>query len=393
MTDRQNLVENADEQEINLLELLQVLVKRKMLIVKLVTVAIVASVGYSLTLPDIYSATAMVLPPPREGGSGLSALLSQGGLASLTQGGLSGGSDLYVGIMKSRSVSNAVMQRLDLLKVYKGASPDAVRKSLEGALSVQAGKDGIISITVDDKDPKRAAQLANAFADELGRATVRLNLTRVGAERLFLEKRLDLAKISLKAAEDDLKSFAQKNKIIQVDAQASASLTALARLKSDLSVKEVELSVLRSQQTEQSPEVQVVQSAIRKLKGQIEAMAGNGGGEGIPSVGNVPGIGLEYSRKLRELKMQEAVFDQLTKQYEIAKLTEAKDSSALQVLDEAAAPSEKSKPQRSRIVIFATVVAFMASLVIVFVQEYLSKISDEDRKIIESIKKSALALK
>jgi tyrosine-protein kinase Etk/Wzc len=389
----QNHVE-TDEQEINLLELVQVIVKRKMLIVKICSVAIVASVIISLILPNVYSATAKVLPPQKETGGGLSALLGQaGGLAGLAAGGLGGGSDLYIGILKSRSVADAVIQRLDLTKVYKADTFEAARKSLDGAVKVQAGKDGIISIVAEDKDPKRSALLANTFVDELGKTTIRLNLSKAGTERSFLEKRLDLVKKDLKTAEDDVKSFAQSNKIVQVDSQAKASIESIARLKAELASKEVQLAVVSSNQTAQSLEVKAIETGIRRLKGELGALAGSGsGGEGIPSIGNVPGVGLEYSRKLRELKTQEAIFEQLTKQYEMAKLNEAKDSSSFQILDQAVVPVKKSKPARAIIVILATVTAFFVSVFAVLVQEYLTKVSDEDRKIIENIKKYAFTL-
>jgi tyrosine-protein kinase Etk/Wzc len=397
MTDKHNQVEINAEQEINLLELLQVLVKRKMLIVKICSVAIVASVIYSLALPNIYSATAKVLPPQKDGG-GLSALLGQAGglagLAGLAGGGLGGGSELYLGILKSRSVGDAVIQRLDLTKVYKATTLESARKRLEGVVKVQAAKDGIISITAEDADPKRSALLANTFVDELGKTTVRLNLTKAGTERVFLEKRLELVKKDLKAAEDALKLFAQSNKIVHVDSQARASIEGIARLKAELATKEVQLAVVSSNQTEQSPEVMAIHTGIKRLRGELSSLIGSKDGQdGIPSLGNVPGVGLEYLRKMRELKTQEAIFEQLTKQYEIAKINEAKDTSSFQVLDEAVVPVNRTKPKRTLIVIFSTVAAFVVSVFIVFAQGYLGNMSEEDRKTIDDIKKQALTFK
>ncbi|TSK06131.1 MAG: lipopolysaccharide biosynthesis protein [Geobacter sp.] len=385
----------VEELEINLLELMHVIVKRKMLILKMCGLAAVTSVLFSLALPNIYSATAKVLPPQKEASGGLSALIGQaGGLAGLATGGFGGGSDLYIGILKSRSVADAVIQRLDLTRVYQAKNLESARNELENAVTVQAGKDGIISIVATDKEPKRSALLANTFVDELSRTTVRLNLSKAGTERVFLEKRLALVERDLKAAEEDLKSFTQRNKIVQVDSQAKASIESIARLKAELASKEVQLAVLRSQLTEQSPEVKAVQTAIRRLKEDLTAFAGNSSdGLGIPSLGNVPSVGLEYSRKLRELKTQEAIFEQLTKQYELAKLNEAKDSSALQVLDQAVVPVKKSKPSRALIVILATVSAFFVSLIVVFLQDYIARLSDEDKAIIESMKKHALKFK
>jgi len=381
-----------ESQGMYLLELLQVLVKRKMQIIKICSIAVAASVVYSLALPNIYSATAKVLPPQKDSGGGLSTLLGQaGGLAGLAAGGLGGGSELYLGILKSRSVSDAVVQRLDLVKVYKAKNPEAARAKLEAAVKVQAGKDGIISIVAQDKDPRRSALLANTLVAELAKTTVRLNLSKAGTERLFLEKRLDFVKRDLKAAEDSLKAFAQTNKLIQPDSQAKASIEGIARIKAELASNEVRLAVLNTQQTEHSPEIKAAKSGINQLKDELRALAGNGvGGEGIPSIGNVPGVGLEYSRKLRELKTQEAIFEQLTKQYEVAKLNEAKDSSSFQILDEAVVPMNKSAPKRALIVVLTAVSAFFVSIFVIFVQESLSKMSEEHRR---NIKRQALALK
>ncbi|HYS42348.1 MAG TPA: Wzz/FepE/Etk N-terminal domain-containing protein [Geobacteraceae bacterium] len=370
------------EQEINLLELVQVVAKRKGLIVRLCAAAAVISVLYSLTLPNIYSAKATVLPPQRESGGGLAAMLGQaGGLAGLAgAGGLGGSGDLYLGILKSRSVADAVIKRLDLVKVFKTKTPDEARNALEGAVKMQAGKDGIIAITADSKDPKMAAALANAFVDELGRKSVQLNLTKAGTERVFLEKRLEVVREDLKRAEEELKSFEEKNKAVKVDSQAAASIEGIARMKAEIVAKEVQLASLRSYQTDESPEVKVVQAAIGKLRSQLGGLAGSGsGGEGIPNIGSVPNLGLEYARRMRELKTQEAIYEQLTRQYEVAKLTEAKDSSSLQVLDEAVVPVKKNKPKRSLIVILATVTAFFVSVFLAFILEYLEKMPAEDR--------------
>ncbi|MBJ6749684.1 GumC family protein [Geomonas anaerohicana] len=386
----------TEEQEINLLELLHVVVKRKMLIFKICGLAIVTSVIYSLLLPNIYSSTARVLPPQKEGGGGLSALLGQaGGLAAFAaSGGVTGGSDLYVGILKSRSVSDAVIRRPDISPGFFGKTQEEARNLVSSAVRIQAGKDGIISITAEDKDAKRSALLANAFVKELGETTVRLNLSKASTERIFLEKRLNMVKNDLQAAEDALKAFSQANKVVQVDAQAKASIEGIARLKGELASKEVQLAVIRTKQTEESPDVKATVSAIKQLKGELEAISGSGGnGGGIPSLGNVPGVSLEYTRKLRELKTQEAVFEQLTKQYEVAKINEAKDSSSFQVLDEAVVPMKKSGPKRSQIVMTSAIVALFISLVAIFIQESMSRMCDDDRKLLESIKRLAFCLK
>jgi len=331
-----------------------------------------------------------LLPPQKDvGGGGVSALLGQmGGLAGLAGGALGGSADLYMGILKSRSVADAVIKRLDLQKRFKTNTLDDTRNALTGVVKCQAGKDGIITITAESRDPRMAASLANVMVEELGIRSVQLNLTKAGTERAFLEKRLAVVKQDLARAEDDLKAFQEKNKIFKVDSQAAASIEGIARLRAEIVAKEVQLASLKSYQTDESPEVKLLQASIGKLRNQLGAFSGNGAGDVIPSVGNVPNLGLEYARKLRELKTQEAIFEQLKKQFEVAKFSEAKDSSSIQVLDEAVVPMKKSKPKRSLIVILATVTAFFVSIFTAFVLEYFDKMSDEDRGRWQEIKGS-----
>ncbi len=379
----------AAEEEINLLELVGVLVRRKMMIIRITAAAALAAVIYSLTMPNIYSATARLLPPQKEGGGGLSALLGQaGGLAGLAGvSGLGGSSDLYLGILKSRSVADAVIKKLNLKAEFKAKTDDAARLTLAQVVKTQAGKDGIITITADSKKPEMAARLANTMVQELQNRSVQLNLTKAGTERQFLEKRLEVVKADLKQAEEALKAFSIKNKTLKVDAQASATIEGIARLKAEIVSKEVQLSALRSHQTDESPEVKALQAALTRLRSQVGTMAGGGSsGDPIPTVGSVPGLGLDYARLLRELKTQEAIFEQLTRQYEVVKLTEAKDSSTIQVLDDAVVPAKKSKPKRSLVVILATVTAFFCSVMVAFVQEYLAKMNPEDRALLDQIR-------
>jgi uncharacterized protein involved in exopolysaccharide biosynthesis len=385
----------VEDQEINLLELVQVIAKRKMVIIKFCGSIAVLAIIVSLLLPNIYTATAKVIPPQKDSGGGLSALIGQiggtAGLAGLAGGVLGGGgnTDLYLGILKSRSVADAVIKRLNLATEFKTKSPDETRKQLEAVLNIKAGKEGIISISADNKNPKMAAQLANAMVEELDRKSVLLNLTKAGTERIFLEKRLVLAKQDLAKAETDLKSFEEQHKAIKVDTQATAVIQGIARLKAEIASKEVQLATLQGFQTDESPEVKMVQASLAKLRSQFAAMTGNSKEDNVvPVSGNIPSLGLEYLRLMRELKIQEAIFEQLTKQYEIAKLSEAKDSSSLQVLDEAVVPLKKSKPKRTLIVILATVTAFFMSIFWIFIQEFFEKMPEEDKIRWQSIKDS-----
>ena len=196
-----------------------------------------------------------------------------------------------------------------------------------------------------------------------------------------------MVKQDLKAAEEEMKLFQEKNKTIKADSQAAAAIEGIARVRAEMVSKEVQLAALRNSMTDENPEVRTVLAGIAKLKSQLNAMSGSGGGGGvIPSVGNAPSIGVEYIRRLRELKTQEALYEQLTKQFELAKINEARDSSSIQVLDEAVVPLRKSRPKRSLIVILATVTAFFGSVFLVFIREYLAKLSPGDRAIMDEMK-------
>lgn len=376
------------EDEINLLELLRVIVRNLPLIVKITTAAVILSVVYSLTLKNVYTAKTTLLPPQKDsGGGGAAALMAAmgGGLAGLA-GGLGGSADLYLGILKSRSVTDSVIKRLDLNTELKSKNADSTRAAVQGMVKFQAGKDGIITITADYTDPVKAALLANTFVDELQKKSQQLNLTKASTERSFLDKRLVVVKQDLKKAEEEMKVFQEKNKTIKADAQAAVAIEGIARLQAEVVSKEVQLAALRNSMTDESSEVRTMLAGLTKLKGQLNAMSGSGGGGVIPSVGNAPSIGVEYIRRLRELKTQEALYEQLTKQFEMAKINEARDSSSIQVLDEAVTPLRKSKPKRSLIVVLSAVTAFFCSIFLVFIKEYLAKLSPEDSAMLSEMK-------
>ena len=382
--------------EINLLELLMVLVKRKRLIIAITLTAAVASICVSLLLPNIYTATAKVLPPQKEGGN-LSAALGQlGGIAAAVglSGGFGGSADLYVSILKSRSVADAVIKQLDLVKEFEAKTADDARRKLASTVKVQTGaKDGVITITADHKKPEMAARLVNVTVEELGRRSVQLNLAKVSNDRIFLEKRLVIVKNDLKKAEEEMKSFAQKNKAIKVDDQAKASIDGVAKLKAELASREVQLAAKRTYQTDESPEVMALVAAMDRLKRESDLLGGSGGvGEGIPSIGNIPNLALEYTRRMREVKIQEAILDQLTRQNELAKINENRDTSSLQILDDAVVPDAKSKPKRSLIIILTTVTAFFCSVFAAFILEYYETLPESDRQMFRSMKSQLIGL-
>jgi len=374
------------EDEINLLDLLLVLVRNKRLILGICATTLVLTTVITLLIPNIYTATARILPPQQEKSSlgtlmgGMSDLAV---LAGLSVGGGSG--DLYVGMLQSRTVADAIIDRFDLMSVYSEKYRVHTYEELKEHAAIALGKkDGIITISVEDKDPQRAAAMANAFVEEIKRLNVRLNLSSAGRERAFLEERLVLVKEDLRRTEETLKKFQEENRAIKIDDQATAMIESISRLRAELASKEVEVGVLLTYQTEQNSQVKALREAISQIKAQLRRLEQAPGGQALAedrfiSTSEVPALGVQYARLLRDFKIQETLFELLTKQFEVAKVSEAKATSTIQVIDEAVVPDRKSKPTRSLIVFLATLAAGCMGILWVFVREYSGKMTEEDR--------------
>lgn len=362
---------------------LEVIAKRWRMIVKVMTAAFILSVLISLQLPKIYSSTALILPPQQDGGMmGMMSAMS-GGMANLAGEllGKSTSADLYVGILNSSAVKDSIIDRFKLMEVYEEEYRIDTYRALEEKIKIAAGKkDGIISITVEDKDPKRAADLANAFVEELGKLTVKLNILGAGQNRGYLEERLAKSKADLSRAEEDLKNFQSKNKALDVPEQAKATITGVAQLKAQLAMQEVQLAGVRRRFTDSTTEVKDLKTSVAKIRAQIAQIEGNERGSSIPSMGSVPALGQEYVRLMREFKVQEAIFELLTKQHEMAKMSEAKDVDGMQVIQKATVPDKKVKPKRSLIVLASTVAAGIGAVLYAFIREAGAKMPAEDRQ-------------
>jgi uncharacterized protein involved in exopolysaccharide biosynthesis len=233
---------------------------------------------------------------------------------------------------------------------------------------------------VSDKDPKRAAEMANNYVEELGKLAAGLSMSGAGKNRLFLEERLATAKADLAKAGDLLKNFQARNKMVNVTEQAKASIEGVAQLRGQLAAQEVQLAAMQRQFTDTSQEVKRARVAVENLRGQIARLEGGGGSSSIPSVGSVPQLGQDYLRLMRDAKIQETMVELLTKQYEMARLSESKDMSPFQVLQKAKVPERKSKPARARMVLTATFAAFFLSVLVSFVRENFARMSPADRR-------------
>lgn len=373
---------------INLLDYVEIIAKRWRMITTVTATAFLLSIAISFALPKIYSSTALILPPQQDNGvMGMMTALS-GGMAGLAGDLLGKGTsaDLYVGILRSRTVKDALIDRFKLMEVYEQKYRLDTYKVLDTKAAISAGKkDGIISITVEDKDPKLAADLANAFIDELGRLTVKLNISGAGKNRGYLEDRLRKAKVDLTKTEEALRTFQASNKAFDVPEQAKASIQGVAQLRAQLAVQEVQIAGMRSRFTDTTQEVIDAKAAIAKLRAQIAQLEGGDRGSSIPSVGSVPELGQEYVRLMREFKVQEAIFELLTKQYEMARMSEAKDVDGIQIIQVATVSDKKAKPKRSMIVLAASFVSGFGAILYAFIREGGTKISDDNRQRLQEI--------
>jgi uncharacterized protein involved in exopolysaccharide biosynthesis len=351
--------------EVKIVDLLIVLAKHKRLIVGMPLIAAVAAAAISLVLPPVYSASATLLPP--QGQSSASALLSQlGGAASLISGaaGIKGPNDVYVGMLKSRTLGDKLIKRFSLLKVYETPSPEKARKRLVDSTIVTAAKSGLITIEVEDRDRERAAQLTNAYVEELMNLTKVLAVTEASQRRLFFERQLEQAKNHLATAELELKRALDTHGVVSVDAETQAIVATLAQLRARISAKEIQLNSMKAFMTPNNIEYKRGEEELHSLQAQLGQLENGRGGEGARNP-----QGLENIKVLRDVKYNQMLYELLAKQYEVARLDEASDSSVVQVLDSAVVPEQRARPKRAVMVLLTAAISFVASVVLAFAME------------------------
>jgi capsule polysaccharide export protein KpsE/RkpR len=315
----------------------------------------------------------------------VSALLDQLGGDSIADllPGQGGGAELYVGLLKTGAVRDEIIDRFNLLEEEDGLTREALYRQFDQTVSVAVGrKDGIISIAVEDRDPERAAEMANAFVVSLEGLVAKINSSSAGKNRAFLEDRLAEAQVALAESEEALKVFLTLNKAVDVVEQGKATIEAVGHLYAELGAQQVKLSTMRQSMTERNPEVRSVQGAIENLKRQIAAFEEGEEDKGgtIPAVGAMPTLGQEYVRLAREFKTREAIVELLTRQYEIARLGEVKTLSGIKLVQLAYVPEYKFKPRRTRIVLLATYTAFFVSILFVFVLARIEQLPPDGKE-------------
>lgn len=363
---------------VNLLDILVVLARKKKLILGVPFAAAVVAAIYSLTLPNIFTGSAKILPPQQSQSTAAAMLGQLGALSGLAGNslGIKNPADLYVGMLASRAVGDKLIERFKLASVYKTELPSETRDALADASNFLVAKDGMIVIDVDDRDPKRAAAMANAYAEELQKLTQSIAVTEAAQRRLFFETQLRQAKAALGDAEGALRRVQERTGLIQLQGQSVAAIQAAAELKAQIGAREVSMGAMRTFATTSNPEYLRLQQELNGLRLQltkVETGMNTGKGDVSVATSKVPELGLEYVRRVRDVKYQEAIFELLAKQFEIAKIDEAKDSSATQVLDVAVEPDKKTGPKRSVIVLLTAIMSGFLTVCWVLMREAVGK--------------------
>jgi uncharacterized protein involved in exopolysaccharide biosynthesis len=381
---------NAPE-DLHFPELLLILAKRKSFIIKFVAAAGLLAVVASLLLRNTYTAETKVMPPQQNQPMSTTAMLSQlGPLAALAGQslGLRTPSDLYVSMLRSDTVADAIIDRFSLMNLYNKKRRVDTRKELERNTLIVAGKDGVISVSVDDRQSylfsrattsdvsqQRAADMANAYVDELEKLTRTLAVTEAGKRRAFFERETKMAMDDLANAEQSLKETQEKTGLILLEPQSRAMIDALTSLRARVAAQEVLVQSMRAFATSENPDLIRAQQELSALKDQVAHLEKGQGKASIADVPveNVPTAGLEYLRKLREVKYREALFELLAKQYEAAKIDEARDALIVQQLDKATKPEKKSGPLRAVIVLSSIFLALLGAGFAAFFMERLER--------------------
>lgn len=323
------------------------------------------AVATSLLMTPIFTATTTILPPQQQSNGLAAALGSLGALAGAagSVAGLKNPSDLYIGMMQSTTISDRLIKKFDLQKRYEQETMVGARRALANTVQILAGKDGLISVSVDDPDPDFAAKLANAYIAELRLLNQNLAVTDAAQRRLFFEKQLEKVKEDLLAAEFKLQNVQKKTGLVQPEGQVAAIIKGQAELKAQIASRQVQLAAMRSFATPNNPDYQRLQQELITLRSQLsEGTALEKGSNISLSSGSLPETGLAYLRSLRDVKYQETLFELMAKQFELAKADEARDSSIIQVLDIALAPDQKSKPKRALMVALGVFMGFFIGL-------------------------------
>jgi len=356
--------------EISMIDVLTQLAYRKWLIAKVTGAATLIGLILCFALPVKYVASTKLMTPQQS--LPATALLSQlsasgtGSLAALAGGGLSALKDpnaIYLGLLASRPVEDAIIHQFSLDTAYRAKDMTEARKKLAENTAISSEKvAGFIDLSVTDNDKKRVAQIANAYTDELRKLMKSMAVTEASQRRVFYEEQLNQAQETLVTAELGFLQVQQKKGLVEPDAQAKAMIESITELRAKVDAQEVRVQALRSYTTEQNPELQLAERELASLQGEVAQMAQRSHSAGFSDLGlaDVPGAGMDYLRAEHELKYRQALFDLLLKQYDAAKLDEAREGTIIQVVETAIEPDRKTSPKRAMLLLICTAVGFVS---------------------------------
>jgi uncharacterized protein involved in exopolysaccharide biosynthesis len=330
-------------------------------------------------IPPRYTSTTRLMPPDNQVGSSLAMVASSmgGSRGSEIAGdllGLKSTSDVFVGILTTRTVQNQIIDQFDLKRVYGVRRMEDARLILTGQTGISVDrKSQMITIAVTDHDPKRAAAMGEAYIAELNRLVAELSTSSARRERIFLEERLKEVSQDLEAAEKEFSQFSSKNTAIDIKEQGKAMVEAAATLQGQYIAAQTELEGLKQIYTDNNVRVRSVRARIAELKRQLEKLGGKGEEASeasgkpadylYPSVRQLPLLGVTYADLYRRTRVQEAVYEVLTQEFELAKVQEAKEIPIVKVVDPADIPERKSFPPRLLIGISTMFLAFLGGIV------------------------------
>jgi tyrosine-protein kinase Etk/Wzc len=365
-----SMADMQDDGEISLLDLLQVMVDNLRLLVLGPLVCGLAALGISFAIAPTFTAKTQFLPPQQQQSAAASMLASLGALGGLAGAatGIKSPADQYIAFMKSVSVQDALIERFKLIERYEAKLKVDARLALASNVRIASGKDGLISVEVDDKDPKFAADMANTHVEELRNLLGRLAVTEAQQRRMFFEKQLQITKENMAKADVALKSSGINSSVLK--SSPSSAVEVVARLKAGISVQEVKLGSMRNYLTEGSPDFKQALSELTSLKAQLaKAEKDEPASQGTS----------DYVARYREFKYQETMFELFAKQFELAKVDESREGAVIQVLDVAEPPERKAKPKKAMIAILTTLASGFALLIFVFVRSALKNASQDEQ--------------
>lgn len=344
---------------------------RRRFIVYSVVSAFILSIALSFLLPNRYQASAQLMPPNTASSASLAMLSTLGAGSAVTGGmadvlGLRTSSSLFVAVLKSRTAQDRIIEKFDLRKVYSARTLVAARKKLASRTSIDEDqKTGIVTISVTDSDKVRAAAMAEAYPEMLNQILLEVNTSGASREREFLESQLKEVKPSLEESEKRLAQFASKNMTVDVKDQGRAMVEASATLEGQLIAARAELEGLRKIYAEGSDKVTVAEATVSELTAELSKYQGISHGKDpseYPTIKDLPLLGASYNDLFIDTEIQESTFEVLSRQYELAKIEEAKEVPSVRVLDHAEVPELHSFPPRILVIVAVTLLAAVLSV-------------------------------